>query len=213
MKPLVLDVYHGDRIDPDSGFHDIRRSGIVAVVHKATQGTGRRDPKMTERRARALKAGLKWGTYHFGVNSDGKAQALNYLDSLDGNLPGELLCLDFERYDRSQMARSQADEFVRTIVERTGRYPLLYSGYSFLKESKIPAASVLAKCPLWVARYNGTLGPVPRPWTDYALWQFTGDGVGPFPHTCPGCLDVVDLNAYNGTAEQLAARWPDLSRR
>lgn len=206
MKALVIDVYHGDTFDPSSGFHAVKDFGIVGIVHKATQGFGTLDPAYKERRARAESVGLCWGAYHFGVYGDGADQAENLIDRMDFRAR-DLIALDWESYKR-QMTFAQAEAFVLKVHGVTGRFPVLYTGYSFAREAKVPSSSAVAKCPLWVARYNGTLGPVPRPWKDWTLWQFSGDGEGPQPHRCPGVLNLCDMDAYNGTAEKLRAAWP-----
>ena len=49
---------------------------------------------------------------------------------------------------------------------------------------------------------------VPTPWDDFTLLQYTGDGVGPLPHTVAGLEPGADLNAFAGTDDELAALWP-----
>jgi hypothetical protein len=39
------------------------------------------------------------------------------------------------------------------------------------------------------------------------LLQYTGDGVGPLPHTAPGLENGADLNAFDGTDDALRAAW------
>jgi hypothetical protein len=76
------------------------------------------------------------------------------------------------------------------------------------------------RTPLWQARYLNVqptdtaslfkdIPPIP-PWTANMLIQFTGDGVGPVPHTLDGLEDGADLDAFDGTYNQLAAIWPGL---
>jgi hypothetical protein len=48
----------------------------------------------------------------------------------------------------------------------------------------------------------------PRNWPSAWLWQFTGDGLGPKPHSIPGIVDSgIDINSYEGDAVKLAAEW------
>jgi hypothetical protein len=73
--------------------------------------------------------------------------------------------------------------------------------------------------PLWLCRYRlgiapasyaellAHLGPMPHPWSAPTLVQYTGDGVGPPPHTVPGLERGADLNVFGGTRDQLAAVW------
>jgi hypothetical protein len=38
--------------------------------------------------------------------------------------------------------------------------------------------------------------------------SFTGDGVGPKPHSIPGIVDTgIDINHFDGDAVKLAAEW------
>src|SRR5882672_2787726 len=73
---VVIDLSHYNEV---ASFSDIRASGIVGVIHKATQGVVDRDPTYAWRRREALAAGLWWGAYHCGTNTDGAAQARFFL--------------------------------------------------------------------------------------------------------------------------------------
>ncbi len=69
---VVIDLSH---FNPVTSFQEIKQSGIVGVIHKATEGTNWADPTYASRKPQALAAGLWWGAYHFGINEDGAAQA------------------------------------------------------------------------------------------------------------------------------------------
>jgi hypothetical protein len=43
-------------------------------------------------------------------------------------------------------------------------------------------------CPLWIAAYQDHEPTLPKPWTRYAVWQYTSNG------TVPGIHGNVDLN-------------------
>jgi hypothetical protein len=46
------------------------------------------------------------------------------------------------------------------------------------------------------------------PWAQPTLWQFTGDGIGPAPHTLPGIVTKgIDINSFDGTRDDLVAAW------
>ena len=67
--------------------------------------------------------------------------------------------------------------------------------------------SYLAAHRLWLAQY-GPRPVTPRNWPTAWLWQFTGDGVGPKPHSIPGIIDSgIDINHFDGDAVKLAAEW------
>lgn len=199
---LVIDIYHGDPVTP-SGFHEMRDAGLIGMVHKATEWLTVTDSAYAERRKRANVVGLLWGAYHFGQNASGKDQAKHFLD-VAKPCPKTLVCLDWEAPLRGRPAMSvaQAEAFVQHVKDELGRWPVLYSGRSFLIERHIGLSSPLANCKLWVARYNSVLGKVPSPWTDWVLWQYTDNGRE------PGVVGPVDVDKFNGTPEQLVARWP-----
>ena len=60
----VIDISHNVTV---SNFTSIRRSEILAVIHKATEGGDWVDPSYALRRPQAEQAGLLWGAYHFGT--------------------------------------------------------------------------------------------------------------------------------------------------
>jgi lysozyme len=178
-RPALVDVsHHQATID----FLALRAAGVVGVMHKATQGSGYTDPRFVPRRALALSAGLLYGGYAFGVYGDGGTQAAHLLSVA---APTDLLALDVERNPAGpSMTLAQAEAFVVTIQARTGRWPLVYGGGDYLRDVLKPGpSSVLARCPLWWARYGAEVGTLPAAWSSWTLWQYTsaGDvpGVGP----------------------------------
>src|SRR5258708_7532575 len=48
-------------------FAAVRRSGILGVIHKVSEGGDWFDPAYAQRRHQAETAGLFWGGYHFGT--------------------------------------------------------------------------------------------------------------------------------------------------
>src|SRR5437899_12384608 len=54
----VIDLSHNVTVDD---FASVRRSNILAVVHKATEGGDWTDPSYGVRRQQAERAGLLWG--------------------------------------------------------------------------------------------------------------------------------------------------------
>jgi lysozyme len=207
---VVIDLYHGDEVDDSNGFHAIRESGILAVIHKATDGVARIDETYIARRRRAKSLGLLWGSYHFGRHGSPVHQADHYLSVVDP-IEGELICLDFEAQEgEPPMTRAEAEAFVERVNDRAGRYPTLYTGQAFIHETlgdTPPEETALARCPLWIARYSQHAPELPPAFATYVLWQYTGDGQGPGPHTVPGVGNSVDRSKFNGTPESMRAFW------
>ncbi len=207
---VVIDLYQGDEVDDAHGFHAIRDSGIVAVIHKATDGLTTDDKEYTGRRQRAKSVGLLWGSLHFGRHGSPAAQADHYLRKVQP-VDGELVCLDFEAQEgHDAMKLAEAETFVEHVHEQLGRYPVLYSGQAFIRETlggRIPRDTALSRCPLWIAHYADQPPEPPPAFAGYVLWQYTGDGVGPGPHTVPGIHGHVSRSKFAGTPERLREFW------
>jgi lysozyme len=187
IYPLVVDLSHWDEV---TNWASIAQSGIVGVIYKATEGTGYVDETYASAKKSALAAGLLWGSYHFLDDEDPVLQAKHYLEKAEIG-PDELFCCDYEEYGDNSAGR------VGQCV--------LYSG-NWIKETGTND-SFWAEHRLWLAQY-GTTPEVPDPWSEFWLWQYTGDGQGPEPHSVPGISGAaVDINSYQYGREQLAAEW------
>lgn len=201
--PHVLDAFHGDEIDD---FRALAASGVVGVIHKASQGTRAVDPTYANRRRQAKDAGLLWGAYHFGTAEDVERQVAHFLE-VAGSDSDTLLVLDWEPNGRGgTMSVAQAERFVSLVRARTGRWPVLYTG-SLAKE-RLPAGGspILSNCRLWLSQY-GPRAKCPPGWSEAWLWQFTGDGEGMGPHEIPGVRTRnIDLSQA-ARPEALASEW------
>ncbi len=205
MINAVIDISHHNTI---SSFAAAKDAGIVAVIHKATQGASYVDPTLADNRSKATAAGLLFGSYHFGTGGNATAQADFFLSQAgtDG-----LLVLDFEPNPQgSTMSLLEAEEFVHHIFQITGRYPGLYSGHT-IKEALVtagiskPEQTELSKCWLWIAQY-GPAPLLPKVWSNWTLWQYTDGGAGKPPHDVSG-IGRCDRNQFNGSALQLQQFW------
>lgn len=201
---VVIDISHhnGSHID----FAKVAAAGIKGVIQKATQGRSGIDPSYAGNKAKALAAGLLWGAYHFGTDSDGVAQAEHFL-SVVGTHDKTLLVLDFEPNPTGpSMSLSEAHAFVTHIKERTGRFPGFYSGHYIKELLESRSDSVLAQCWFWLAQYGPT-AVVPANWTTWTMWQYTDGAFGQTPHEVDG-VGRCDRDTFNGTLAQFDAFWP-----
>ncbi len=154
----IIDISHHQSGTVD--FAGLRQLGIVAVIHKATQGTHFINSQYATRRKAAESAGLLWGAYHFGEeDSKGADQAAFFLSKI-GEPTGTFVCLDFETYFRKHdpvtphtMSLADAHDFVDTVHERLGRVPFFYSGATIRNVLGKNVDQKLATCPLWAAGY------------------------------------------------------------
>ncbi len=215
IVPNVADMAHFNPVN----FSDIAKAGIWGVIHKARQGIGYGDPMYARRMAAAKGAGLLWGAYDFATGDDPVSNAATFLAYADLGAR-DLAVLDFEDNTQSQMSAAQAYAFLDEVMQRTGRACCIYGGNRIREQIRaddpkwIDMAKVVR---LWQCRYvrlrpadNAGLfriiDPIP-PWTGNFLIQYTGDGAGPQPHTVKGLQSGADLNAFNGTRDELAKAW------
>lgn len=118
-----------------------------------------------------------------------------------GDLP---LVYDFEEKSMNeqtpQKCATHIYQFVIAYKFIENTYPIIYTNpntwnqinSSFTAEQ----ASVVAKCPLWIANWNVTSPQVPYPWTEWTFWQWTNEGA------VPGITGKVDLDRFSGTTTQ-----------
>ena len=207
ITPRVIDIYRGDRI---TNFADIAAGGVWGVIHKASEGSAFIDRAYADRKVLAESAGLLWGAYHFNTGEDVNLQVKNFIQAATPD-DNTLMVLDFEDNVHSPMSIHQAVDFLKALEDKIGREAAIYSGNK-LKETigdlnDVDANYIKSKR-LWLCQY-GPHAVLPDGFDKYWLWQYTGDGVGPSPHTVKGIFNSgnTDLNIYDGTLEQLKAEW------
>ncbi len=203
MLDAVIDISHNNGLHLD--FAAAKAAGILAVMHKVTQGAVGVDPMYAVNRKAILEAGLLLGAYHFGDGSDGSAQALYFLETV-GAWHGRPLVLDLEsNMTGPTMTPVQAQAFVETIRQRTGTWPLIYTGRWFLGGHVVPS---LTQCPLWLPEY-GSDPIVPNGWKSWSLWQWTDGCVGA-PPAVPG-IGHCDRSRFDGDEETFLSWWKSVA--
>lgn len=202
MINTIVDLYHGNSV---ISWSDAVKGGVVAVIHKASQGILSTDREYSQRRACATKAGLLWGAYHFAIGADGTQQADHFLDIAQPEKQ-TLMALDLEHNPTgATVTRAQAHDFIARIHAQTGRFPFVYGSDVVGEFAGTHGDPVLSQCPLWIARY-GHQPVVPPGWTKWTLWQYlAGESKSP-GQGLPG-LGYVDRSWFNGTLDELKAVW------
>lgn len=200
----ILDINHNDDIDLAAA----QQAGIVAVIHKATEGATYQDPLYATRRTQAQQLGLLWGAYHFGTAADVDQQLANFLSTAS---PGadDLVALDYETNSgdpSNQMTLAQAEQWVSGWQQQAGYLPLIYGSSLLTQAAQTSPTTTLAKCGLWIAQYESETTPtLPSIFPTFVLWQYT-DGTSPQPLLTAG--GACDRSKFNGTLLQLQRTWP-----
>jgi len=220
----VIDISHNVTV---TDLAAVRRSNILAVFHKCSEGGDWFDPSYATRRLEAERAGLLWGAYHFGTRQYSGVEQANVFLAAARPGPKTLLALDLEPNDRNPrntMQLAQAEAFVQTIYQATGRYPLLYTHPTWANgipygrrrlslDRPITPQSVAARCDLWLAHYREE-PEIPYAWANrgWRLWQYVADedashaAYGSEPRTVAG-VSHCDRNYFAGSESELFRYW------
>ena len=205
INPKVTDLSHYDDVDTNNEFMPAYRFGIRGVINKVSEGRWMQDHSFQWRRNPAKQAGMLYGGYHFLRPGNMKAQAEWFL-SLCGNTDDLLLAGDHE--DRN-VDIDAAQQWFQYVHDRVGRWPALYSGFLIKEQVGDADRAFWSKIRLWLSHYSTRPSWPKSIWQKPWLWQYTGDGHGPLPHTVPGITPVgkLDINSYDSTDTQLKAEW------
>ena len=191
----------------------------------------------------AQEAGIHTGFYHYAIlpnvstraaiERDARVQAQKVIwriSSIGGfnelDLPYALdienSCIQVNaqractKYATRTNATIWSKTFLKTLKEKTGRTPLIYSSPHFL-ENSLKRDKELAQYPLWIAQYAiDPAKPGARPnvkpggcfvhsWTtsqcsaNWTVWQYSSCGIAP-KYGVPGSR--LDLNVFAGSQEK-----------
>lgn len=206
MISKIADISHHNKdIDLRKG----HSSGLVAVIHKATQGTTFVDPRVVERRTLCRDLNLLFGVYHFGNGEDGARQAQHFLECV-GVTSDLVRILDIEKNPSGDtIDLKTAEDFVTAVHQATGIWPGLYSSNFLFEMTEGVQVSPLYSCWLWCSNYDGE-PVVPSPWANWILWQYT-DGTQGLAGPIDG-LGFCDRSKFQGSFEELNKFWksPDM---
>ncbi|MGG5260469.1 lysozyme [Phycicoccus avicenniae] len=153
---------------------------------KATEGTTYQNAYFAQQYNGSYGVGMIRGAYHFALpdSSSGTAQADWFVGhgggwSADGKtLPG-VLDIEYNPYGATCYGLSQAGmvswirDFTSRYKARTGRDAVIYTTTSWWTQCTGNSSAFGATNPLWVARYNTTVGTLPAGWGYYTFWQYT----------------------------------------
>jgi lysozyme len=190
--PKVIDISHHNTVQ---SFLNVRKSGILGVIHKATEGTSYVDDTYAERMNPALDADLCWGAYHFLKHGSVPQQMDHFADNCDIP-PGGRVAIDYEDTACTLDDLQQALEALGSC-DPTWQIAI-YSGHLIKDQVGTKSFPWLQPHSLWLAQYtSGTPSWPKQIWPSWSLWQYTDQG------SVSGITPPTDLNAWNGSDENL----------
>src|SRR5262245_49771123 len=185
-------------------FAQVKAAGVIAMIHKATEGTGYSDPDRGVNCKNALDNGIAVCTYHFLKHGNAEQQ-MNFYCSVVQPEVGERMIIDYED------SACTLDDLHRSVqrlmqISDDGELDLqitVYSGHLLKEQLGGSRDALLAEnTDLWVAQYGTNSPSYPSGTYDlWTLWQYSDQG------SIPGINDAkVDLNNFNGSDENLV-KW------
>ncbi len=203
MIDTIVDLNHNDNV---TSWDATVKGGVVAVIHKASQGLHFTDPMYPLRRLPATSRGLLWGAYHFATGADGVQQADHFLQAAHPD-KDTFIALDLERNpDGPTVTLQQARAFVMQIQRVTGRLPYIYGSDLVSDFAGTHGDALLCQCPLWIARYSAHAPVVPPSWKNWTLWQYVAGETAHDVDALPG-LGKVDRSRFAGDLAGLKKVW------
>lgn len=156
---------------------------VGSVTHK-----GFVDDGVFENIRKAKAAGLLTGLYHWLDPQwmTGVEQAEYFLNNVYNKIETDLPpVLDFEDAEFGPAGKNamlyKAQEWLRHVEAKTGKIPIVYTSPGYMGNFDVSKSGFLIRYPLWVAHYISRDHPtVPRPWQDWAIWQYNSQGHYPF---------------------------------
>lgn len=151
------------------------------VLIRATMGAAGVDAQEHNNFTGAENHGFTYGGYMFLENSSPSAQVDHFLSVWHprvGNIRG---MIDVETSQFSTPTKALTEEAVSHYHAETGHYPILYGSSGTL--DGLGLAAWMIQCPLMLADYGPDDGayhpinvPVPKPWHNVAIHQYTSKG-------------------------------------
>ncbi len=156
----------------------VRKSGDEFAIVKATEGTSYINPWFGRDYAGINAAAMVRGSYHYAhpgrpIASTASAQAKFYVARLGDVTATRTLPPALDLEETGGLSRAElvvwAQDFLLDVRHLTGRTPMIYS-YPYFWNHELGDAAALARYPLWMATYSGSVNPAA------SLWQYTASG-------------------------------------
>lgn len=190
--------------------HKLHDGDVKFVFMRATHGTLEdkdhfwRDPTFYENWNNAKKEGFFRGAY--GVThplADPIKQAHGFMETVGIlDIDDAPFMVDYEMFPKG-MTRDQhltfIDKHCSEIERISGKRPFFYAGLPLDEYVGAPRDECVSRYLLWLAQYSKRVFRLPKQWTDWTIWQATGN-YGPF---LPGFNMRIDRNFFRGTLQEL----------
>ena len=204
VKGIDVARYQGD-ID----WEIISSQSIKFAFIKATEGSSYSDPTFDVNIIESRNNGIYSSAYHFfSAESSGKTQAENFIKIVSPYIIDLPPVLDFEIpktvNDKENIVK-EAQVFLRTVEKFFGITPIIYTTYESYSAF---LASDFYEYPLW---FRDLLRePKIEGERDWLFWQYSNRGR---INGIDKKQKYVDLNVFNGTADEFEAYVRELSTR
>jgi GH25 family lysozyme M1 (1,4-beta-N-acetylmuramidase) len=182
----------------------VARSGRVFAYAQVSDGLGYRDWSFARNWSGMKAAGLIRGAYqYFEVGEDPVAQANLVINAVGGHLDaGDLPpMLDIESAPAGTSAGTvlwYMQTWANRIQSALGKKPVIYTG-SWWWNPHTGGSGQFGSYPLADSYYSQNCPNIAAGWATWAFWQYSSSG------RVPGIYDNVDLDAFNGSLEELRA--------
>jgi lysozyme len=190
-----IDISHHQDF-PD--FTKVKAAGVIAMIHKCTEGSSYVDPNRGKNCKNAIDAGIAVSTYHWLSPGSSPSQQMKfYLDKLQP-VQGERVVID---YEENGCTLDDLHEAIQALLsDPRGLQITVYSGHLLKEQLNGNYDKLLAEnTDLWLAQYtSGSPSWSEGTYPSWTLWQYSESG------TINGISgSYVDLNRFNGSDDEL----------
>lgn len=153
------------------------------IIIRATEGTAFVDSTFQERAKEALANGIDeiWYYCYSHPEYNTVQEEVDYLWQAVMNVvrqDRDTLMLDFEQNVQQAMP-SYALAWLNLASYKVRKLPVFYSYLNFIETRNFKDYPIIAKYPLGLAAYTGSMPGVPAPWTEALWWQNADNGIVP----------------------------------